>query len=369
MTLSLLAMLFTAPALGESFDEPPIFQWSTRLPGKVLNLASHTEHTRPVVAGMNVYVGAAGGKALYAVSRSNGTLITTYPAAASVESAAVVSGDNVYFADTAGVVWCYTISGDLVWKYASSAPITATPTLHEELIVIANVDDLIVGINSTNGEMQWRYAHKPDLSREAELSFYAAPSALISEEVTVAGFSDGAVVALDTDTGDVRWSRRVGEGRYPDILASPVQVNDAIIAGGYFTPFVALDAVNQTVRWRVDIGAAQAPFVDNTTAEPTLLHPGTDGKLRAINAVTGDILWTWDSGTDGALTTPTRTDSGVLVSSSEGGVYLIDDNGTEIWRYHEHIQLVGVTGAPTVSGRQLLFVTNAGNLVSMVSPR
>ena len=101
-----------------------------------------------------------------------------------------------------------------------------------------------------------------------------------------------------------------------------------------------------------------------------VFHPGTDGKLRAVSGLTGAELWTWDSGTSGALTTPQVTDAGLLMASSEGGIYLVDpEDGTERWRWHERYQLAGVSASPAIDGRQVMFVSNAGYLYSMVVPK
>ncbi len=103
---------------------------------------------------------------------------------------------------------------------------------------------------------------------------------------------------------------------------------------------------------------------------PILYHPGTDGKLRAVVALTGAEMWSWDSGTGGALTRATLTPAGLLLSSSAGGVYLVDPDTQEtVWSYRGPELLTGVTSAPMVAGRQMLFVTNAGYLHSMLSPK
>ena len=191
---------------------------------------------------------------------------------------------------------------------------------------------------------------------------------MVVEGVVLLGFSDGSLVALDRARGDVLWDRRIGEGRYPDLVAAPVVWRTDVYASGYFEPLVAIDLGTQNVRWRLDHGAANAVAIAGE-AEPALVyHPGTDGKLRAVVALTGAVRWTWDSATTGALTTPLLTPAGLLVGSSEGGLWLLDgESGETLWTYDEKL-LDGVTSTPTLDGRQLLFVTNAGRLYSMVVP-
>ena len=87
-------------------------------------------------------------------------------------------------------------------------------------------------------------------------------------------------------------------------------------------------------------------------------------------ARTGELVWTWDSETTGALTTPQLTPAGVLVSSSDGGLYLVSgETGETVWTYETDHALDGVTVAPLVVGPQVLAVTNGGNLLALGAPR
>jgi outer membrane protein assembly factor BamB len=352
------------------FDGPPASHWQRRLPGRVVNSASHAERTRPTVHGGVLLIGAAGGKGLYMLSRRDGGLIRTLPANGSVESEAAIFEDKVYFSDTAGMTWCYTIEGEKVWSHQSGAPILVRPTVADGRVYLTNVDDLAVALDASTGDLVWRYQRQKDFMREAELALYAAPPALVLDELVVLGFSDGSLVTVNRETGDQVWDRRVGEGRYPDLVAAPTAHGQDIYSSGYFRPLVAIDQTSHNIRWRQDIGAANSPVIDDSGAATILFHPGTDGKLRAIVTLTGAEKWTWNSGTTGALTSPVITPAGLLVGSSEGSLYLVDkESGAQLWRYHEEVRLEGIAAPPVVAGRQLLFVTNAGNLYSMLVPK
>ena len=113
------------------FAATPIPHWVVPLPGGVLNSASHTERTRPVVHEGDIFIGSAAGEALYRLDRRNGTVLAEYPASSSVESEAVVSGDAVYFTDTGGSTWCYALDGTLRWTHDSKAPILVRPTVSD----------------------------------------------------------------------------------------------------------------------------------------------------------------------------------------------------------------------------------------------
>lgn len=385
MILSALALLASAAGLPEAlgpnpfpgkFDDDPAFHFRTRLPGPPLNAASHSEWGAPILFGEWVLVGSAAGQGLYALSRRDGRVLKTFPADASVEASALVAGDRVYFSDTGGNTFCYGLDGQKIWKHDGNAPVLVAPVLADSedgpLIIVTNVDDLAVALNANTGELVWQYRAKRDLTRQAELSLFAAPRAAVVGETVLLGFSSGTMVAVDLATGEEQWKRAVGEGRYPDLVADPVVLGTDVFASGYFLPLVAIDLATHNVRWRLDVGSARPPLVVPNEGEAlgaTLYHPGSDGTLRAVSTVTGAQLWSWESGTTGALTTPVQTEAGLLVGSSEGSIYLIDPKtGRERWRWHENWLLQGLSAEPAVDGRQAIFVSNSGFLYSLLVP-
>lgn len=353
-----------------SLTSPPTLRWMVQLPGGVMKSAAHTETARAVILEGGILVGSAAGKALYMLDRRNGNIIRTFPAKTSVESEPAVVGDQVLFADTGGTAWCYNLDGTLVWSFDTKAPVLSRPTVADGRVYVTNVDDLVVALRLEDGSQIWRYQQKPDLTRAGELGLYASPSAVLARGELLVGFSDGALVSLAPDSGDVRWLLRVGEGKYPDIVADPAVAADRIVfASGYFEPTVALDLETRRVRWTADFGAAAPSRLLTLGDRLLLLHPGTDGALRAFDAATGDPVWTWESLTDGALTAPEETPLGVLVGSTAGTLTLLNPaDGTELWHYEPLRVLEGVSTAPAVRGRQVVFVTNAGRLYSLVTP-
>jgi outer membrane protein assembly factor BamB len=357
------------------FDAPPAFQYAVPLPGGRSEAMTHAEWSSPVLVDDRIYVGAATGRALYALSRRDGTLLETYPAAGAVESEAVVHDGRVYFSDSGGNTWCYALDGALVWSHDGTAPVLVAPTVDEAhgLLLVTAVDDLALALDLKTGALVWQYKAKRDPTRRAELSLFASPRAVLvpgDPPLVLLGFSSGAVVAVDAVSGDEVWRRSVGEGRYPDVVADAVTDPSSLFTSGYFGPFVAVDLRSHDVLWRVEAGAAHAPLLVTEGDRTTLYHPGTDGDLRAVHPVTGAVRWEWDSGSTGALTTPRWTEAGLVVASSDGGVWIVDpESGETVWTWHEPLLLAGISSPPAVEGRQLVFVSNAGNLYSMLVPR
>ena len=347
-------------------DSPPALMWQRDLPGPPLAASSHTELGEPVFDGGHVLVGSAGSNALYALDRSNGTLVFQYASNGPVQSAAVVVDDDIVFTDAAGYTWCYRRGEEEpLWKHYGGAPILSTPMVVDGVVYIANVGNAVYAIGLTDGQIRWRHEQEKDFTRIGELELYGAPSPTVHGHLVLAGFHNGAVVGLNRETGSREWQRQVGEGRYPDIIGSPVVVGGDVLVSAFSSPLVSLNLETQNVRWRVEAGASDAPVIQGDA----VLFGGSDGRLLSIDAVTGAPNWTWNAPEAGSLTSPVVTDAGLFVGSSNGGVFLVDtDSGQTQWEMDAGYAIAGVSAELGVDGRQMVVVTNAGRILSLVVP-
>jgi outer membrane protein assembly factor BamB len=352
------------------FLSAPVLQWSRPLPGRRVNSLSYAERSRPLIVGEHLWLGTAGTRALWVLSRRDGTVVRRLDADGVVEAEPVLDGDRVYYTDTAGSTWCRDLQGGLIWRKEGTSPQPTRVVPAGALVLVRDVDGLLVALDRGTGEQRWQYRRRQDPTRASELTLYAAPPPVVTGNLALVGFSDGGLVGLDARTGDPQWEVRVGEGRYPDLVASPTIDQGTLLVSGYGNPLVALDLVERGVRWRVEAGAANAGALAETPDGLRLfLHPGTDGVLRAIEPVTGDVRWTWDSGRGAALTTPIVTEAGVLVGSSGGTLALVGlEDGVTRWSWAESFVLEGLTHPPAVEGRQMVFISNAGRIYAMLSP-
>ena len=370
------------------FETPPIVQWVKPLPGTQIPAASRSEFGRPHIEGSYAYVGAAGADALFRIQRDDGALAGQYRAAGPVKTEAVTTDDRLIFSDGAGYTWCYPLGVTPpeydkspvlpgrplpdddppfhIWQHYAGAPILARPVVATDRVFITAVDNMVHVLDLATGSVIWRYQHPQDLGRESELELFGSPPPVVWQDLVLVGFHDGRLVGLDRDGGALLWEKRVGEGTYPDLIGEPLVVDGVAYLGGFSEPYLALDLETQTVKWRLDFGTA-APASES---DHTLYVGGTDGQLRALDKATGTIIWTWDSESPGALTQPLPTDLGLMVGSSDGGLWLVDTvAGTTRWHLDAGYILNGISVAPAISGPQMLVLSNAGNVLSLLSLR
>ena len=352
------------PSLDGEFDGAPALVWERDLPGPLVQAAKHVELGRPLIDGDEILLGSAGQEGLFVLDRYRGTQIHTYDTVGSVQSQPRVSGDLVIVSDAAGYTFCYRRGErEPVWKHYGGAPIVSSPLVDGDVVYVVNVGGAAYALTRADGSLRWRYVHDKDVSRTVSLELYGAPDPIAYEDMILAGFHDGSIVALTKELGERAWQRSVGEGRYTDLIGRPAIVGDDVILSGFSSPLVSIKLDSRNVRWRIDAGGPSDVIVGDDSG----FHGGIDGKLRSFDLVNGAVDWEWTAPKEAALTSPLRTEAGLFVGTANGGLFLInEDTGEEEWRYVAGKTIAGFSAGMHADGRQLVAVTNSGRVLSFV---
>ena len=175
------------------------------------------------------------------------------------------------------------------------------------------------------------------------------PSPVSVDGLIGCGFSDGAFVLIDEKSGQEKQKSYIGQGRYPDVIATPIYdtKNKVWIVSTFDGPTVALDAQLQ-FKWEIDV-----PVSSNVLIENDILYiPSSNGNLSAVEVQNGVKLWDWDSEEGGGLTTPVAIENLLWVNSRDGHFYLLDrDTGELIYTYKPLYHLSGFQNPPHVTKR------------------
>jgi polyvinyl alcohol dehydrogenase (cytochrome) len=169
-----------------------------------------------------------------------------------------------------------------------------------------------------------------------------------NREVLLAGQKSGTVWALDPDTGKVLWRRDIGTGAPNggihwgiafdrDLVFVPVaQIGRPLPGGQPIDPklqpgLYAVDARTGEIRWHYSATPScagergkKAPRCDRlygfsgapTVIDGVVVQGGLDGRLYAIDAASGQALWTYDTLRDFEALNGVRTHGGSIDSAS-----------------------------------------------------
>lgn len=312
-------------------------------------------------------------------------------------------------------LWCFNASsGALIWKHTYDEPLAAkyysggpssTPTIDGRRVYSLSKSGKLFCLNLESGDVLWKKNYKQDFQgRKSGWGWAASPLVYGNLLLIDPGAKNGALVALDKDTGDIQW--QVGDDQ-PG-FATPVLYNhegrDAI-AVFHKKALVGYDLEHPgdtlfRFSWRTSYGAnASNPHyrdgkfflssgygsgyavIDIAQSEPEILHRdralilkvqtsirigdriiahyGGDGKpgdLTAMNFDTGDILWEVDL--PGDLGNIIAIGENLVVFTDSGHLILGQDAGGHFQELGRHHALLGTSWAPPAYANGHLFIRN-----------
>ena len=132
------------------------------------------------------------------------------------------------------------------------------PIVHQGIMYLQTTPDTVLALDATNGQVQWRYQHKPKNASSQKMGV-----ALHGDMVFVPT-SDLQVIALNAKTGELIWKTEVagtvtGQSRMPmayQLRSPPLVVGDKVLQGvtASFVPkggyVIALDVATGKEAWR-----------------------------------------------------------------------------------------------------------------------
>ena len=277
--------------------------------------------------------GSANGK-LHALDIATGQELWTFPSDAlrgdhSWTSPAVANG-VVYFGvnrPTPVVYAVNAVTGQEIWDHAGPiANIVSSPALKGGRLYVAFSDGTIRALDATNGQAIWSVNHPGgansspavadgrlyiaihnrgllalDANTGSELWLAPMPGpqwsspAVEKGRVFVGSRDDHKLYAFDAVTGQTLWTATTDDW----VQTSPAVANNVVYVGNNVGNVYAFDAVTGSLVWQRAISPGFIIFSSPTVANGVLYIASSldasathfDGKLYAVDAATGDVLF------------------------------------------------------------------------------
>ena len=308
------------------------------------------------------YVGSYDGW-LYALDVGLGRRLWRFPAESPITGAPSVCDDEIFFGTEAGDVFCVAQprkngppTGQLVWRYNTSATVTASPAkpawryqTEGPVRSSAAIVDGVAYVGSYDG---WLYALDVGLGRRlwrfpAESPITGAPS--VCDDEIFFGTEAGDVFCVaqprknGPPTGQLVWRYNTSA----TVTASPLVTDSGLVIVGSCDSYIyALDRNTGKLVWKISTGGPvlasaskvghRIPAGVDTSGKPTsrsasVLIGSSDGKLYAIEEVSGQIIWTFTS--DGPLTAaPVLYGDRLYLTNRSGSIYALQPaTGRQLW--------------------------------------
>lgn len=323
-----------------------------------------SERCRPAIDPLHdrVYVGTSEGR-VYGLNGSGG-IVFRYHAGSSVESQFAIDTkrQELYFGTDAGMVHAVDANkGKRRWRVNLGASIRAAPTLSHDALFVVTETDVVFALDRKDGEILWRY------QRELPGGMNVEGHSGITHvgDLVVLGMTDGTVVALNENNGELRWELDTSEDveepieglpRFIDVDTTPVLTEEGIfiasIAGGLYL----LSPQDGSLRWR-NSTITGVFAIESTGTE--LIMASADLGLIDMRVADKRVMWrrTMSRGISNLLLVEKGL---VLTTESTGGIVArVLTDGHEIGRIDPGL---GFTAQPVYASGRGFALSNAAVL-------
>ena len=223
----------------------------------------------PVVADGKVFTVDADGMAS-AVDVASGRVLWQFEAEAveridRLGGGAPAFGDGrLYMANGNGMVFAVDAgSGEEIWRRQLKAPVRSAPTAIDGRVLMSTADSQLFALDGATSDILWQHA---GLFEQTGILGGASPAA--TNEVVIAPFASGEVVALTLDTGQQIWNdtvlrprRTLAIGTMADIVGDPVITGSRVIVAGASGEMASFDLEQGSRDWTADVTSMQTPWV------------------------------------------------------------------------------------------------------------
>lgn len=251
--------------------------------------------------------------------------------------------------------------GRELWRAPLSSEVLSAPRSNGDMVVVHCYDGRVYGLRHDTGERVWEYE-----SQHPRLTLRGTAAPLMISELAIVGLASGKLIALDAETGILRWEQRVAiaQGRSEierivDIEGTPVLDGQLLFAVSYQGRVVVLEAASGRILWRKEassyVGLAQG-FGNVYVAE-------ANGKLSAYKINDGSLQWQLEDLAWRKLSAPATLGAYTVVADYDGYIHLVSQvDGRIVGR--ERIDGSGVRAPLLSQNDALLAYSNSGKLVS-----
>ena len=272
-----------------------------------------------------------------------------------------VANGVVYFGSIDGNLYALNAStGAKLWSYAIGNPIIASPAVANGVVFVGSDGGTVYALNANTGSKLWSYA----------TGFPVATAPAVANGVVYVGSEDNEnstrddFFALNAGTGALIWS---GSGVGPPTSFSAPAVANGVAylpAGDVLDRTFWLTAVNAgtgapPALWNFpSFGYFSSPAV----ASGSLFIGSQDDNVYALNASTGDLLWTYTTGNT-VTGSPAVANGVVYVGSADDNVYALNaSTGAKLWSFTTGNQVIS---SPAVANGVVYINSTDGNLYAL----
>ena len=210
----------------------------------------------------------------------------------------------------------------LKWTYEAGESIESSAAIVDGAVYVGSSKGELLALDLDTGKLRWKYATGPSTS-------IGESSPAVSDGTVFVGDLAGVLHAVSAGDGKRVWTFAT-EG---EVKSSPVVVDDLVLIGSYDTRLYALDRRTGKVRWtlQTDGPVHATPAVVNGV----IYIAGCDERFRAVRATDGKVLFEIPLGSYTGASTVVAGDR-AYVGTFDADVFQLDLRKKKVaWRYRD----------------------------------
>jgi len=188
-------------------------------------------------------------------------------------------------------------------------------------VAAQSVDGQLVALDAETGELRWSYDNQVPI-----LTLRGTAAPVIVDDFVLAGFSSGKIAAMGAEQGELRWETRImlPQGRselerIADVDTTPLVVGGIVFAASYQGRLKAIRLADGAERWEQEMstyrdlaqGAGQVYVIDE------------HDEIHAYDINTANVTWTQRSLRMRRLTSPLTYGNYLVVADGEGYLHVM----------------------------------------------
>jgi len=287
---------------------------------------SPSGYSQPALAGDKIIIGSR--DARVRVYNLHGKELRRIAIEAACESGALaVNSALVVLADVNGTLYgINSETGSIVWRHRLSSVLLGHPVKAGDGFMVQTADNRIY-LFSAKGEKRWSFA-----GQQGGLTMHQGSSPRVFGDAVYAIFTNGDVVALRMDSGNLIWRRQLlldisavtlSEMKVP--ITDPVLAGDILIISFYQGNMIALSVTDGQQRWQRKLSLKSTPVVLNGR----LLAATSHGAMVAVDISDGEILWRQKM-SEGELVGPSLSQGRLFAGDDHGYIYTLAPDGRKL---------------------------------------
>ena len=280
------------------------------------------------------------------------------------------ANDTIFVSSGLGkIVALNAQTGELKWARQTRVPLNSVPTVDSGRVFVISDDNELFALDANTGDVLWSYQGIIETA-----SMLTAPAPAVVDDVVIAPFSSGELIALRVQNGGVLWqdslsstARLTPLASLNDISGGPAIADGYVIATAQSGVMTAFDLRTGQRVWSVPAGSLSIPLV----AGDVVFSATTTGQVAALSKLDGTVLWLQQLENfknekkrkkRTVWTGPLLAGNRLLVASSSGDITVLDPRSGDILK--EMKVGSGVFVPPVIANETVYVLTDAAKLVA-----